>query len=34
MYEYRLQKAISKQTDKGKKFDYVVILGGNEVLFL
>ncbi|RGB27401.1 SGNH hydrolase-type esterase domain-containing protein [Rhizophagus diaphanus] len=27
-YENRLRRAISKQTDKGKKFDYVVILGG------
>ena len=31
-FENRLQKAIKKQTDKGKKFDYVAILGGNYVI--
>ncbi|RIA84871.1 SGNH hydrolase-type esterase domain-containing protein [Glomus cerebriforme] len=33
MYENRLQRAIRKQVDKGKKFDYVVILGGTNDIF-
>ncbi|GBB99700.1 hypothetical protein RclHR1_00360049 [Rhizophagus clarus] len=32
-YKSRLENAISKQTDKGKKFDYVVILGGTNDIF-
>jgi len=32
-YKSRLQKAIREQTDEGKKFDYVVILGGTNDIF-